>query len=73
MISNEKLQEDVKIVLANFLPNLILHIEKINIHIFFDFLLELTFKVDLSMYAVQIMKYLCKKVETVRDIFILFS
>jgi len=64
-MSNEKLQEDIKIVLSNFLPNLILHIEKINIHIFFDFLLELTFKIDLSLYAVEIMKFLCKKVQTV--------
>lgn len=70
LLSNEKIHEDIKIVLSNFLPNLILHIDKINIHIFFDFLLELSFKVDLSMYAVQIMVFLCKKIESVNGYFL---
>ena len=68
LISCEKISNDINLVLTNFIPNLITHIDKINNHVFYDFLLELTFKLDLKNYVVTIMQFLVKKVQTVNKI-----
>ena len=52
-------------MIVNYLPNLINNLDKINNHIFFDFLLEISFKLDISNYVIPLVKELCKKIEMV--------